>query len=51
MGCLEALASANAIVQRAQRSVQLGIHSSLSDKIDEIYRNNDVKAIAQAAEE
>jgi len=45
------LASANAIIQRAKGSVQSGVYSSLSDKIDEIYRNDDVKAIAQAAEE
>jgi glucokinase len=51
LGCLEALASANAIIQRAKGSVQSGVYSSLSDKIDEIYRNADVKAIAQAAEE
>jgi len=51
LGCLEALASANAIIQRAKGSVQSGVYSSLSDKIDEVYRNDDVKAIAQAAEE
>lgn len=51
LGCLEALASANAIIQRAKEAVQLGIYSSISDKIEEIYRNNDVETIARAAEE
>lgn len=49
-GCLEALASAKKIVQRAQEAIQSGIYSSLSDKIDEIYQNINLKAIAQAAE-
>lgn len=49
LGCLEALACANAIVQRAREAIQSGVYSSILTEIDEMSQNNDVKAISLAA--
>lgn len=50
-GCLEAVASANAITQRAWEAIQSGVYSTISAEIDEIRGKNDVKAIFLAAKE
>lgn len=48
LGCLEALASAEAIVHRTREAIQSGVYSSISAEIDNIYQNIDVLAIASA---